>query len=168
MEQNEYILIGKIIGTFGIKGELKVYSESDFIDYRFKEGASIFIKIHNNYQKLTITSFRIHQKTPLIKVNNLNDINQVEKMVGLNLFALSSDYPPLEEDEYYLDDLIGLCVYDENHHQLGIVNDVLEVPQGYILEVKSDTNKMLIPFVDEYILEIACDHIVVKAVELCP
>ena len=49
MDKKQLINIGKIIGVFGIKGELKVYSESDFVTYRFRVGAHIILKDKNNY-----------------------------------------------------------------------------------------------------------------------
>lgn len=48
MQSDKLINIGKIIGVFGIKGELKIYSESDFIDYRFRIGAHIYLKVKNS------------------------------------------------------------------------------------------------------------------------
>ena len=76
---NDLILIGKIIGVFGIKGELKVYSESDFIETRFKKGAHIVLKNKKVSKEATVSSMRIHKKTILITIDNLFDINKVEK-----------------------------------------------------------------------------------------
>ena len=75
--------------------------------------------------------------------------------------------PTLGLGEYYLDDLIGLKVFDENDNNLGEVLDFIEVPQGYILEIRTKGDKILIPFVDEYIINILEDKIVVKVIDLC-
>ena len=58
--------IGKIIGTFGIKGELKVYSESDFIQERFKKGNEIILKSNKTEITVKVSSCRIHKNNVLI------------------------------------------------------------------------------------------------------
>lgn len=167
IDNKEKIQIGKIIGTFGIKGELKVYSESDFVEHRFRKDARITIVSNRNIIECTVSSFRYHNKNILIRINNYNDINLVEKYIGYDIYADSDDEPSLDEDEYYIDDLVGMDVYDEANKLVGIVEDFIEVPQGYIMEVKKGKEKILVPFVDEYILEIDEDNIVIKVPEVC-
>ena len=86
--KDELIEIGQIVGVFGIKGELKVASESDFIDYRFRVGAKV---IFSNKIEYTITSSRIHKGKVLITINDIYDINQVLEFVGMKIYALKSD-----------------------------------------------------------------------------
>ena len=69
MNENDLVLIGKVMGTFGIKGELKVYSESDFVEYRFKCGNKVLFKNAHMLEEKTITSFRLHKKTILITID---------------------------------------------------------------------------------------------------
>lgn len=167
MNNTDMIQIGKIIGTFGIKGELKVYSESDFVEYRFRKDAKIILISNKNKIECKVSSFRYHNKNILIRINDFNDINLVEKYIGYDVYALADDEPDLEDDEYYIDDLVGMEAYDEEDNLVGIVNDFIEVPQGYIMEIKGKKDKILIPFVDEYIIEINDESIVIKVPELC-
>ena len=161
MKQNN-IYIGKIINTFGIKGELKIYSESDFIEHRYRKGAKIYI---DNKEHI-VSSFRIHQNLVLITIDEIKDINQVLQYVGKDIYASSNDNPELEEDEYYLDDLIGLKVYNQHNEYLGIVNDFLDLPQGEVMEILTDKNKkILIPFVDDFIVEITDEEIIIEEIE---
>lgn len=164
---NELVLVGKIIGVFGIKGELKVYSESDFIETRFKKGARLILKNKKTSKEVIVSSMRIHKKTILITIDNLFDINEVEEYVGYEIYANKEDDLELDEDEYYLDDLVGLDVYDEFDEYVGVLNDFIEVPQGYIMEIKNKGKKVLIPFVDEHIVDIEEDKIIVKVLEIC-
>lgn len=165
MKNNNLILIGKVIGFFGIKGEMKVYSESDFISDRFKVGAKIIFKMNNMNIEAEVTSFRIHKKMILITIDHINDINMVLKYNGQNIYAKGTDEITLKEDEYYLDDLIGLKVLDENNNSIGVVNDFLEVPQGSLLEIKNQKT-FLVPFVKEYILEIKLsEYIKIKVID---
>ena len=70
-----YYLVGRIINTHGIKGELKIINESDFD--RFKVGNTLFILKDNKYEEVKISSVRYHQNFVLITINGLNNINDV-------------------------------------------------------------------------------------------
>ena len=161
MNKQELIYIGEIIGTFGIKGE------SDFIDYRFRKGALVKIVSKKEKLEVEITSMRIHKNNVLITINNWNDINLVEKYVGSKVYADAADEPPLLEEEYEADALIGLEVLDENNNNIGVVKDFIEVPQGYIMEIDDGKQGILIPFVDEFIIDVNDKIIVVKVLEKC-
>lgn len=157
------VLIGQITGTFGIKGELKVYSESDFVEYRFRKDAKIFLSDKKEY---VISSSRQHKGNVLITINELYDINSILDKVGMKIYALKDDIPPLEDNEYYLDDLVGLNVINQYEQHLGKVTDVMEMPSGYILEIIDETNnRFLLPFVDEYIEDITEDTIYINEIE---
>lgn len=157
------VLIGQITGTFGIKGELKVYSESDFVEYRFRKNAKIYLSDNIEY---TVSSSRIHKGNVLITINDINDINLVLDKVGMKIYAPSDDEPPLNDEEYYVDDLVGLKVINQHDENIGTVKDVIEIPSGYLLEIIDDKdNRFLLPFVDEYITEITDDSIIINEIE---
>ena len=157
------VLIGQITGTFGIKGELKVYSESDFVEYRFRKNAKIYLSDNLEY---TVSSSRTHKGNVLITINDINDINLVLDKVGMKIYAPSDDEPPLNDEEYYIDDLVGLKVINQHDENIGTVKDVIEIPSGYLLEIIDDKdNRFLLPFVDEYITEITDDSIIINEIE---
>lgn len=157
------VLIGQITGTFGIKGELKVYSESDFVEYRFRKNAKIYLSDNIEY---TVSSSRTHKGNVLITINDINDINLVLDKVGMKIYAPSDDEPPLNDEEYYVDDLVGLKVINQHDENIGTVKDVIEIPSGYLLEIIDDKdNRFLLPFVDEYIIEITDDSIIINEIE---
>lgn len=157
------VLIGQITGTFGIKGELKVYSESDFVEYRFRKNAKIYLSDNLEY---TVSSSRTHKGNVLITINDINDINLVLDKVGMKIYAPSDDEPPLNDEEYYVDDLVGLKVINQYDENIGTVKDVIEIPSGYLLEIIDDKdNRFLLPFVDEYITEITDDSIIINEIE---
>lgn len=144
-------IIGKIIGFHGLKGEIKVYPLLDDIE-DFHDLDSIFIK-NKEYQ---INDSRIHKDNVLLKLEGLEDLNAVEAFKGEELEAnLNED---LQAGEYYISDLIGLKVLDQNKQEIGIVSNFSEGKQQIILiklnqefAVKSD---LMVPFVDQYILDI--------------
>ena len=162
--KNNLILIGHVVGTFGIKGELKINSESDFIEYRFRVGAKIYFQDSKEYE---VTSFRIHKGNVLITINNLLNINDVLDKVGMDVFASTNDVPPMKENEYYVDDLVGLQVLNTNNEILGTVTDVIDIPSGNLLEItdKTNNNSFLFPFVDAFVKSIDDEKIIIEEIE---
>ncbi len=169
MNSIEYLYIGHIANTFGLKGELKVVSESDFIDFRYKVGNKIFIKYANKYIEVIITSCRIQKGNVIITINHLFDINDVEKYIGADIYCDKNNKPILNDGEYLIDDLVSKKVYLENNTYFGIVNDVLILPSNKVLEIKKENNEIyLLPFIKDYVINID-ENIVIKLceVEVC-
>lgn len=142
---NELVIVGKVINFFGIKGELKILSDFDKVDLAYKVGMSIMIK----EEWLTITSVRKHKNYILIRVNNINDINQITKYIGYNVYVKKIDLN-LKDDEYLLDDLIGAKVMEDKMF-MGEIIDAYIAPGSSYVRVLKDNKEYLIPLVDAYI-----------------
>ena len=95
---------------------------------------------------------------------NLFNINDVEKYIGFEVY--SDQDITLEEDEFLVDDLIGLTVYNEQKELIGEVLDVISIPSNDILEIKTKEKKILIPFINDYIVEITDEYIIIKELEI--
>lgn len=166
----DFIEIGKITKTHALKGELRVSSNSDFIEERFLVGAYIYVKQNGQMVELEISSVRFHQNDILITVNKLYDINLVNHLVGQSIYIKKDQLSKLKENEYYYNDLIGLPVYSTTNEYLGKITDVLDYPHGSILEIHQDEDshddkKILIPFVDAFIKEVTTEKIIVELIE---
>ncbi|HNZ50010.1 MAG TPA: ribosome maturation factor RimM [Bacilli bacterium] len=149
------IEVGKIVGTHGIKGEVKIISDSDFRAERFQVNRQLFVQKNGKMEAIIINSHRQHKQWDLITFNHLEDINLVLDYVGCFVFVNRDDLEPLPEHEYYYDDLIGLDVVLEDLSLVGKVSDLTELPQGLLLVVLKTNNKeALIPFVSEFIKEV--------------
>lgn len=165
--KNNYIEIGRVVNTFGIKGELKIISESDFVDYRYAVGKTIFLKMRSVVKEVKVSSFRVHKGNILITIDNINDINEIEKYIGSVVLADKSDVPPLEDGEFYIDDVVGLDAYNDAGEKIGTVVDVILIPANDLIEIELlNGKKELLPYVDEYILDILEDRIIVKLLEV--
>lgn len=164
---NEYIEIGKIVNTFGIKGELKVQSKSDFLAYRFRVGAVIYLKMGQKILSVTISSMRILKGNVIITINDFKDINQVSSYVGSICLAKTNDVPPLNDDEYLIDDLVGLEVKTIDNEKYGKVKDVIIVPSNDILEIELlEGSIALVPFIKDYIEKVSKEEIIIKKYEV--
>ncbi len=164
----EYIKVGMIINTFGIKGELKIKSFTDFEEERFAVGKMIYILKDGNYLPFTIASCRYHKQHILVALEKMADINLVEKYKGCELYADAKSLHQLEEGEYYFFELKGLMVYDMDNQQIG---KVLQVEEGLAhnnlrIELNSG-KKCLVPFVKAFIHKVDLEQqkIWIKTIE---
>ena len=148
----ETIEVGRIIGTHGLKGTLKIKSFTDFIEERYEKGTVLYIQFKDQMIPITVEGFRTHKNIELVDVAEIRDINEAEKFKGSFVVIKESARGSLEEDAYYFNELIGLEVYQSE--LIGIVSDVRDLPQGELLEVKTKNKTVLIPFQKEYVVKV--------------
>lgn len=141
---NEMIYIGKTVSTFGIKGELKVISDFEYCDRAYQIDKKILI---NNIEHV-ISGIRYHKNYVLLKIDNLNNINDILKYVGFNIYIKRIDLG-LKEDEYLYKDLINSEVIDTDNTKLGKVIEILN-GNNVLIKVKG-SKEFLIPLIDNYI-----------------
>ena len=141
---NEMIYIGKTVSTFGIKGELKVISDFEYCDRAYQVNKKILI---NNIEHV-ISGIRYHKNYVLLKIDNLNNINDILKYVGFNIYIKRIDLG-LKGCEYLYKDLINSEVIDDDNTKLGKVIEVLNGNNVFI-KVKG-SKEFLIPLIDNYI-----------------
>ncbi|HAX74642.1 MAG TPA: ribosome maturation factor RimM [Cyanobacteria bacterium UBA11372] len=186
---DEWIEIGTIVAPQGLKGEVRVYSNSDFPE-RFEEPGQRWL-LRPNQTELETVELLSGRYIPgkgvyVIKLAGVEDCNQAEALRNCKLMVPASDRPLLEEDEYHVRDLIGLEVFNQlTGEKLGIVvdlipagNDLLEV-QIYQAEAealadtsneenepsKSQPTTVLIPFVQEIVPVVDLEQ---KRIEIAP
>ena len=99
--------VGQIVNTHGIKGEVKVKSNSDFTDTRFQPGEVLTVNHQNHEEQLTVLSYRVHKGFHMLKFEGINNINDVEQYKGDYLYQ-ERDHEDIElaENEYYYSDII--------------------------------------------------------------
>lgn len=142
--------IGRISNTHGIRGEVKIKTDSDFD--RFKVGKTIQTIVGDETLNLKIVSVKVASDHFIVKFEGYDNINQIEHLKGLVLYT--SDKPKLKKDEYHFKDLIGKSVINQHGKQVGTVKDVIEVPQGHLLQVDTGLKLALIPFVEAFVKSI--------------
>ena len=159
----EKIKIGKIVNTVGLKGEVKVYNYSDSIE--------IYETIESRYveDRLTvIENVRAQKNMVILKLEGADDRNAAEALRGKELYITDDDLPELPEGQYYVRDLIGMSVAEEDGNLLGHVTDVLQNTAQDIFEVESENGKkLLIPKVEQFVLDIDAEkrEITVRLIE---
>ncbi len=149
---DEFTIIGKIINTKGIKGELKIYPITKSID-RFYDLEYVYLG--ESLDKLKIKKVHDYNDLVYITFEGYEDINKVLKFKDQYIYVDDEDKLELEEGEYFVDDIIGLEVVDLSGKKLGKIIDVIENPANdlYVLE-GLNKNLSYIPAVSEFIKDI--------------
>ena len=146
---DKYISVGKILNFHGIKGEAKVGFSKNRQDF-FMSLNCVYIKENNEYKKLEIESCRQNKNFLLVKFKGIDSIDQLLPYKGFLLFVEESTIREnLDEDEFLIDELVGMGVVDaESGENLGFVVGVSNNGATDLLSVKTkNKNISLIPFV---------------------
>ena len=160
MMKDDLLEIGKIVNTHGIRGEVKIQPWCDEpelfdeLEYLFIEG-----------EKYNIVRNRFHKTCQIVQLENVNNIDDAErfknKIVYINRGALE-----LPEGRYYIADIEGLTVKEQNGRILGVVDEIIKTGSNDVYSLKDTFNKkpVLIPVIEGVVLETNIDggYIVVK------
>ena len=141
----ELVEIGKIINTFGIKGDLKIASSTDFGEQRFAPGSHILVKTPREYLDFEISKHYIHKGFD----------NEVEKYKGCICYA-PKDTSLLPEGMHYISDIVDCEVYN-NGAYIGKVTDVYQGAQA-IIGVDVNGKKVMIPYIDAFVKNKDIEH----------
>ena len=151
-----YISIGRIINTHGLKGEAKIDCWTDFPDLRFGGNYPVYIKEDGQYHPLYPVRFRMHKGFPLVVFKGLESINLIEPYRNKELFVDEEDREELDDGEFYMDDLVGMKVLDEDGALIGTVIAVEETngANNYLRVKREGKKDALIPWVDSFIVDV--------------
>jgi len=146
-------LIGTIVSTFGIKGDIKINPLITPPDLLLKFD-SIFIEHYEKKQEFSVVMAKRHKNIYIFSLEGVNDMNVAEDLIGSSVYAANIDIKELKENEFFYHDLVGLTVYSESGDVVGIVDHILKAGND-VLVIKDDAGKeMMIPFVDELVPEV--------------
>ncbi len=157
MSEERMLNVGKIVNTHGIRGEVKVYPQTDFPEIRFKPGAKLTMFPPESGSRITVevASAREQKKMYIIKLKGYDNINEVERFKGWELKVSDAERVPLEEGEYYVRDIIGCEVVTDEGQTLGTITDTLSPGANDIWVVKLPKGKeLLLPVIDDVILDV--------------
>ena len=165
--KQEFFEIGQIVNTFGIKGWVKVNPFTDDPE-RFQELNSVLVVKNEELINMQIEEVKFHKNVVLIKFKGIEDINMAEKYKGCYIKIKREDARKLPKDTYFIADLIGLKVYDDEGNLLGTLEDIYNNKIHDIYVVKNDLGKqILLPSTKEVIKEIDIekDRIIVHLID---
>ena len=148
----DYIYVGKIVNTHGLKGEIRILSDFEYKDKVFIPGMTIYIGRKKEQEK--IVTYRHHKNFEMITMDGYNDIDQVLRYKGLYVYVKREDLS-LEKDEYLDSDYIDLDVIIDNN-TVGKVIDIRDSGNNKFLVIKTE-KEVFVPLQKEFIKEVNLD-----------
>lgn len=148
------VLLGKIVATHGIRGQLRVHS------YSGEHGALVALTsvlLHDpagGWESFDVVSAKAHGNKVLLSLKGCDNINQVLHLVGRELYAEREKLPELEEDEFYWCDLIGLSVVTEAGEELGRLTDIIPTGSNDVYVVSSGSREYLVPALTDVVVAV--------------
>ena len=155
---DEKIVSGKISGVYGVKGWVKVFSDTDPREGILKY--SPWYLQHPNidagrWHEIKVEAGRRHAKTVVVKLEGYDDRDECMQLIGAQIAINASQLKSLAKNEYYWRDLIGLRVVNQQDVELGVVDRLFETGANDVLVVKDETQERLIPWTLEHaVLEV--------------
>lgn len=150
----DYLTVGKIVNTQGIKGEVRVISKTDFAKERYQKGQTLFLFQKNQAKPipLVVDSHRQHKSFDIVRFKDHPSINDVEKYRDGVLKIAQSDLHALSDHEFYYYEIIGATVWDEHNEKLGEISEILAPGANDVWVVKRENKKdVLLPYIESVV-----------------
>ena len=146
--------VGAITQTHGIRGEVKVFPTTDDVN-RFKKLKNVILDTGKEKLDLEIESVKFFKQFVILKFKGFDNINDIERYKGKNLYVTRENAVRLRRNEYFIADLIDINVYNEDDGLLGVLTDVITTGANDVYEViLEDGREVLIPAIKQCILEV--------------
>jgi 16S rRNA processing protein RimM len=150
--EKKFLLIGKVVGTHGLNGCLKVrfWGEKERKDWK-----KVFIYNGSKYETFEVEDFKFHNKGfVLLKVSSVSTRDQAMQLKGSDVFIDKKELTELSDEEYYWFDLEDLEVYSKDGDFIGIIKEIFSTGSNDVFVVRNGTKENLIPGIKDVVLSI--------------
>ena len=146
------VVLGRISGLFGVKGWVKVYSETqppaNILDY-----SPWYLNLAGQWQPYEIKQGQPHGKGIIARLGDCTDRDQASALVGADIAIARNQLPGLQANEFYWADLVGLEVIDQNGDCLGKVDHLLETGANDVLVIRAKQQEILVPYISGQVIK---------------
>ena len=154
----DLLQVGAITQPHGIHGEGKVFPTTNDVK-RFKKLKEVILDTGREQKVLEIEGVKFFKQYAILKFKGYDNINDIEKYKGKPLLVTRENAVKLGRDEYFIADLIGIEVYDEDGKYLGVLQKVIETGANDVYEVKfEDGREVLFPAIRQCILDVDMEN----------
>ena len=155
-----YLLVGLLRRAHGLHGEMVMEVHTDFPE-RLHAKTRVFVG--KNHEPMTISSVRKHTLGLLIRLHGLDTPEAAARFRNQPVFVTAADRPPLPDGHFYIYQLIGFDVIDEQENPIGRLSDVLQTGANDVYVVtRPDDSELLLPVIPSVVLEIAADRRMIR------
>jgi 16S rRNA processing protein RimM len=156
MEQ--FLQVGVISSTHGVRGEVKVFPTTDDMA-RFKKLKQVILDTGREHKLLEIESVKFFKQFAILKFKGIDNINDIEKYKGKSLLVDRKNAVKLQKDEYFIADMVGLEVFTEDGVAFGTMKDVLETGANDVYIIDSPQyGEVLVPAIKQCILDVDIEN----------
>lgn len=157
----DMLRVGVFANTHGIRGEIKVFPTTDDVA-RFKKLKVLYLDKGTELMKLEVSSVRFFKNMVIMKFKGIDNINDIEKYKGKDLLIERKQAVPLQENEYFICDIIDSKVVTKEGAEIGTLKEVLQTGANDVYVVKTKEGKeVLFPVIDECVLDVNIEEKVV-------
>ena len=150
----KYLRVGVISSSHGVRGEAKIFPTTDDVQ-RFKKLKTCILDTGRECKELHIESVKFFKQMVILKFKEITSIDELMPYKGKDLLVTRDQAVKLEENEYFICDLIGLRVVTDEGEDFGVLTDVIQTGANDVYEVKRpDGKEVLLPVIDECILDV--------------
>jgi 16S rRNA processing protein RimM len=147
----DWISVGKLARTHGLKGEIKFYPH-DPEGFEFADGQTV--KLEGTEKILKVQSIRGANTPFIVKLEGIDQIESAKPLTGLEVLAKREDFQSLPEGEFYRFEIEGLEVFDEEGHPYGIIEDIIPTGSNDVYVVRNGDQEWMLPMIDSVVKSI--------------
>ncbi|MFD1394683.1 ribosome maturation factor RimM [Kroppenstedtia eburnea] len=157
MQEPDLLTVGRIAGTHGIRGEVRVHSRTDYPELRFAPGTQLLL-VHPSLEEgrpITVVRARPHKDFWLVQFEEWTNINQAEPFKGGLLSVSREEAVEPEEDAFYLHEIVGSRVVTTEGEPVGVITEILQPGANDVWVIRKDGGgEVLIPFIDDVVRKV--------------
>lgn len=148
-----WIAVGEIVGVFGLHGEVRVLPQTDFPE-RFAQTPTLYLG--DAHAPHAVQTARQHQRMVILKLEGVDDADAAQSLRGTTLWIPAAERMPVEADQFYLHDVVGLRVEHVNGQPLGTVVDFITGGGNdlFVIRATPSGREVLLPAVREFVREL--------------
>ena len=153
-DYKEYFCLGKITKTFGYKGDVIIYLDTDE-PTKYNKLESVLIDIQGELIPFLIEKFVLKSNNnSIVHFKTINSIDDTHNLINRNLYLPLSLLPPLAGNKFYFHEVIGFSVFDKNYGYVGKIDYFYDNPNQPIMSVIDNNIEVLIPLIDHFIVSV--------------
>lgn len=157
----DMLRVGVFANTHGVRGEIKVFPTTDDVK-RFKKLKKVYLDLGKETLEWEIQSVKFFKNLVILKFKGIDNINDIEKYKGKDLLIKREQALPLAKDEYYICDIIGAEVVEEDGNTVGTLKEVLQTGANdvYVVATK-EGDEILLPVIPDCVKDLDVEKKVV-------
>ena len=160
--KKDLVLVGKIVGTHGLKGTCKIQSYAESLEI-FKSGTALLVSSPDGSEnRYEIDWIKPHSRGALLALKEITGCDQANSLIGSELYIKKAELPKLEPGAYYWFDLIGINVYTSDDRCIGRIDSIIETGANDVYVVKNADKEILVPALESVVRSIDIESKVMR------